>query len=106
MFKYLSNTSGKFITLGIFIFIKIRFNVWYEKIKYTIESVFSKDQVSSDSASYLWLKLLNNGMIIEIINAICYIVIFWSALKIIATISANKMVLTQINKHNKLFNHF
>ena len=106
MFKSINNTSGKFITLGIFIFLKIKLNDWYYKIKDIVEGALAKGQINSESAIDIWTKLLNDDMIIEIINTICYIVIFWTILKIIATISANKMVLTQLNKHDKLFNHY
>ncbi len=107
MFKFLSNTSGKFITVGICIFCYYQLNKWYDKVSDTIEKLLDKGQTNPDSTMYLWVKLLNDDMIINIINSIIYVIIFWAGLKIIATMYSNMLALSEIRKitkKNNLFN--
>ena len=101
MFKYLIGTSNKFIIIAICVFIKIQVEIIYEKVRGTLEGVMAQGQVSSDSATYLWSKLLSGGLILDIINYLLYIIIFWAAFKIGTTISLNKTTLETMNKITK-----
>lgn len=98
IFKYLRGTEGKFITLIICIYIKIQIEVIYEKVRGTLEGIMAQGQVSSDSTTYLWAKLLGDGSIIDMVNFILYIIIIYVAFKIGTTISANKLALSTMNK--------
>ncbi len=101
MFRYLIGTSGKFITLGICIFLYFQLNNMYDKVRGTLEGVLAKGQVSSDSTTYLWAKLLSEGALINIVNWLLYLIIFCVVLKICGTIYTNKFALAEMNKLTK-----
>ena len=101
MFRYLIGTSGKFVTIGICIFIYIQFDNMYEKIRDTLEGIMANGQVSSDSTTYLWAKLMSDGGIVNIIHFILYALIFYSAIKIIGAIYTNRMAILELNKITK-----
>ena len=101
MFKLLVGTSGKFITIGICIFLHIQLGAMYEKIRGTFEGSITAGQMSSDGAEYLWAKMVSEGMVIDLIHYILYIIIFCVAWKIIATIYTNSFAFKEISRITK-----
>ena len=97
MFKYLTGTLNKFILIIICIFIKFQLNAIYENVRGTLEGVMAKGQLSSDSATYLWAKLLSDGLILNVINYVFYIIIFWAVFKIGLTIYSNRNAISAMN---------
>ena len=97
IFKYLKGTSGKFIIIGICIFIKLQLNTMYENVRGTIEGIMAQGQVSSDSTTYLWAKLMSDGSIMNMINFIFYIIIVWISFKIGQTIILNKIAILKMD---------
>ena len=101
MFKYLIGTSGKFITLGICIFLYFQLNMIYEKMRGTLEGVLAKGQVSSDNMAYFWAKLLSEGMLINLVNWLVYLIIFCIVLRICGTVYTNRIAFKEMNKLTK-----
>ena len=97
MFKYLTGTLGKFITIVICIFVKFQLDAMHESVRGTLESIIAKGQLSSDSATYLWAKLLSDGLILNVINYVFYIIIFWAVFKIGLTIYSNRNAISAMN---------
>jgi len=97
MFKIFTNTSNKFITIGVCIFIWIQFNSIYEKLRGTIEGIVVANQVSNDNMTYLWSRLFSEGMIIQIIHSILGFIIGIMVIKIIATMYTNRHIFNPVN---------
>ena len=101
MFKYLTGTSGKFIIVIVCISLNFQLRLTYEKVRGTLEGILAKGQVSSDSMTYLWAKLLGDGALINIVSYTLYIIIFCVAIKIGAIIYTNRVAFSALNKITK-----
>jgi len=88
--NYFSGTINKFIIVCICIITHIQSSIWYEKVRGTLEGGMIKGQISSDGEEYLWAKLFSDGLIINIIHYILYIIIFIVAIRIGIAIANNK----------------
>jgi len=101
MFKIFLNTSNKFITIGVCIFLWIQFDSIYEKLRGTIESMIVANQVSNDNMVYLWSRLFSEGMIIQVVHGFLGFIMGVTVMRIITTIYANRQMCKQMN--NSLF---
>ena len=97
MVKLFTNTSNKFVMIGICIFFWLQFNYIYEKMRGTIEGMAVAGQVNNDNMVYLWSKLISEGIVIQVIHSILGLIISITVIKIISTMYTNKQMYKQIN---------